>query len=40
MREENLFDRYIVVCMEPELRVVDEIEITPWAVFLDEIWMG
>jgi len=38
LREEGLFDRYIVVTMEDSARRVDEIELLPWADFLDQLW--
>ena len=40
LRDEGLFEGYIVVCMEPEPRTVDGIRIMPWANFLDELWGG
>ena len=40
LRDEGLFEGYIVVCMEPEPRTVDGIRIMPWANFLDELWSG
>lgn len=40
LREEGLFERYIVVAMETVAREVDGIRIVPWAVFLDELWSG
>ena len=40
LREEGLFDGYIVVCMESTPRTVDGIRIMPWANFLDELWSG
>ena len=30
----------ILVCTEPEPRVVEGIRIVPWSVFLDELWNG
>jgi predicted AAA+ superfamily ATPase len=38
LREEQLLQRYQLVCMEPRPRVVDGIEIVPWEAFLDELW--
>ena len=38
LREEGLFDRYIVVTMEENPRKVDEIELLPWEDFLDQLW--
>ncbi len=40
LREERLFDRYIVVCMESARREVDGIEVVPWAEFLKELYEG
>lgn len=40
LREEDLFDQYIVVSMESTPRIVDDIRIMPWATFLDELWRG
>ena len=40
LREEGLFERYVVVAMETVAREVDGIRILPWAVFLDELWSG
>lgn len=40
LREEDLFDPYIVVGMESTPRAVDGIRIMPWATFLDELWRG
>ena len=40
LREEGLFERYIVVSMEAMPREVDGIRILPWSVFLDELWAG
>lgn len=40
LREEDLFERYVVVAMETVAREVDGIRILPWAVFLDELWSG
>ena len=40
LRDEGLFDHYIVVCMESTPRTVDGIRIVPWAKFLDELWSG
>jgi len=37
-KEENLKREYIVVCMEPQPRLVDGIRIMPWQHFLDELW--
>ena len=40
LREEGLFERYVVVSMEAMPREVDGIRILPWSVFLDELWAG
>ena len=40
LRDEGLFEGYIVVCMESTPRTVDGIRIMPWANFLDELWGG
>ncbi len=38
LKEENLMERYIVVCQEERARSKDGIEILPWQNFLGEIW--
>lgn len=40
LRDEDLLEGYIVVCMESTPRTVDGIRIMPWANFLDELWSG
>ena len=40
LHEEGLFKHYILVSLEPRVRVVDGIRILPWQVFLDELWEG
>ena len=40
LREEGLFDHYLLVSMEPAPRLVDGIRIVPWSNFLDAIWSG
>ncbi|MCY3623005.1 MAG: AAA family ATPase [Gammaproteobacteria bacterium] len=40
LRDEGLFEGYIVACMESTPRTVDGIRIMPWANFLDELWGG
>ena len=30
----------MLVCTEPEPRVVDGVRIVPWKVFLEELWHG
>lgn len=39
-KEENLMERYIVVCQEQRARSKDGIEILPWQNFLEELWSG
>lgn len=38
LREEKKLKNYIVVCCEKEKRVVDNIKIVPWQIFLEELW--
>jgi Predicted ATPase (AAA+ superfamily) len=38
LREEKKLKNYIVVCCEKEKRVVDNIKIIPWRIFLEELW--
>ena len=41
LKEEGLFERYILVCDEDYAQISDEgIEIVPWRQFLDELWDG
>ena len=40
LREEKLFPRLAVICLEPERRAIDGIEILPWREFLQELWYG
>ena len=40
LREERLLADYLLVTMEPQRRVVEGIQIVPWADFLDELWGG
>ena len=40
LREENLFARHFLVCMEPRPRLVDGIRVLPWEAFLDALWGG
>lgn len=40
LREENIFEKYIVVCKEPEPRLVDGIQILPWKYFFASLWNG
>ncbi|MFO8052991.1 MAG: AAA family ATPase [Candidatus Omnitrophota bacterium] len=39
-REEYSPERAIVVCNEKQKRIYKNIEITPWAEFLDQLWSG
>ena len=38
LREEGIFNRYVVVCQEEHPRIIDGIEILPWKYFFDELW--
>ncbi len=38
LREEGLFENYIVVSLEPRKRLVDGIVIWPWREFLQHLW--
>ena len=38
LREEGIFNRYIVVCQEEHPRIIDGIEILPWKYFFEELW--
>ena len=41
LKEEGLFERYILVCNEDYAQLTDDgIEIVPWRIFLDELWSG
>ena len=40
LKEEGITNRHLLVCMEPMRRLVDDIEVTPWEVFLDAMWQG
>ena len=40
LREEGVFEHYILVSMEPRGRLVDGIRILPWQIFIDELWDG
>ena len=37
LREENLMTRYIILCLAPTPRLIDDIEIMPYTKFLDEL---
>ena len=38
LREENKLKDYLLVCCEPKKRMVDNIKIIPWQLFLKELW--
>jgi predicted AAA+ superfamily ATPase len=38
LRDENLLDTYVLVCLERLPRTEDGIRILPWQVFLDMLW--
>lgn len=38
LREEKIFQRYIVVCQEEHPRLLDGIEILPWKYFFAQLW--
>ena len=38
LREEGIFNRYVVVCQEEHPRIIDGIEILPWKYFFEELW--
>jgi hypothetical protein len=40
LAEEKILKTYIVVSRDPLLRVQDGIRITPWQMFLTELWSG
>lgn len=40
LREEGIAKRHMLLCMEPAKRVVEDIEVTPWEMFLDALWQG
>lgn len=40
LREEGLIRKCLVVSRDTERRVLDGIEIYPWAEFLDSLWAG
>lgn len=41
LREEGLIRNYIVVSLDPEMRITsDDIRIYPWDVFLKDLWAG
>jgi predicted AAA+ superfamily ATPase len=40
LQEENIFDKYILVCREKEKRITDGILVYPWELFLSDLWDG
>ena len=38
LREEGIFQRYIIVCQEEHPRLFDGIEILPWKYFFEQLW--
>lgn len=40
LKEENLLKHYLVVSNERSARIVDDIEILPWRIFLERLWDG
>ena len=38
LQEEGNLRRYVIVCMEQRPRRVDNVDILPWRVFLDQLW--
>lgn len=38
LREEGIFNRYVVICQEEHPRIIDGIEILPWKYFFEELW--
>lgn len=38
LREEGLFEKYAVICLEEHKRIMGEIEIWPWESFLSHLW--
>ncbi len=40
LREEKKLKNYVVVCLETEIRKVDQIDILPWREFLIRLWGG
>ncbi len=40
LREEGLIERYLVVSLDSERRLLDGVEIWPWQMFLAALWKG
>jgi len=41
LKEEGLFQRYIVVSLDPnERKTKEHIEVIPWKLFLEYLWQG
>lgn len=40
LREEGIFNKYIVVCRENYPRLIDGIEVLPWKYFFEQLWAG
>jgi len=40
LQEENLLERYCVVCLEERQRSVDGVDILPYRQFLEQLWSG
>ena len=40
LRDERLLADYLLVSMEPAMRILDGIRVLPWTDFLDELWGG
>lgn len=40
LREEQILDNYLLVCLEEDLRIRDGIHIVPWQLFLESLWKG
>lgn len=40
LRSSHVVRKAVVVCGEPEARIVDGVEILPWRMFVDRLWAG
>jgi predicted AAA+ superfamily ATPase len=40
LQEEKALRRHVLVCLEARARRVDDLEIMPWRVFVEELWSG
>jgi predicted AAA+ superfamily ATPase len=40
LRSSHAVRKAVVVCGEPEARIVDGVEILPWRMFVDRLWAG